>query len=65
VPVFGYDGGATPELVDSKSGILTPSVEVDVMSPYFENFLMKEWDRQYIQDHARKLLTKKQEFWKI
>jgi hypothetical protein len=34
------------------------------MSPYFEKFLMKEWDRQYIQDHARKLLTKKQEFWK-
>lgn len=65
VPVFGYDGWATPELVDTKSGILSPSVEVDAMSPYFEKFLMKEWDRQYIQDHARKLLTKKQEFWKI
>jgi len=65
VPVFGYEGGATPELVDTKSGILTPSVEVDQMSPYFEQFLMKEWDRQVIQDHARKLLTKKQEFWKI
>lgn len=65
VPVFGYDGGATPELVDTKSGILSPSVEVDAMSPYFEKFLMKEWDHQYIQDHARKLLIKKQEFWKI
>ena len=63
VPVFGYDGWATPELVDKKSGILTPSVEVSQMPPYFENFLMTEFDRQAIQDRARKLLTKKQEFW--
>lgn len=63
VPIFWYEGGATPELVDKKSGILTPSVEVDKMSPYFEQFLMTEFDRQSIQDRARQLLTKKQEFW--
>lgn len=62
VPIFWYDGGATPELVDKKSGILTSSVEVDKMSPYFEQFLMTEFDRQAIQNRARKLLTKKQEF---
>lgn len=62
VPIFWYDGGATPELVDKKSWILTPSVEVDKMSPYFEEFLMTEFDRQSIQNRARKLLTKKQEF---
>lgn len=64
VPIFGYNGGATPELVDKKSGILTPSVEIDTMSSYFEKFLMTEFDRQAIQDRARDLLTKKQAFWK-
>jgi hypothetical protein len=34
------------------------------MSPHFEQFLMKEWDRQAIQDHARDLLAQKQLFWK-
>jgi hypothetical protein len=37
---------------------------MDQMSPYFEQFLMKEWDRQLIQDHARIVLTQQQEFWK-
>lgn len=64
VPVFGYDGGATPELVDTKSGVLTPSVDVDQMSPYFEQFLTTEFDRQEIQNNARKRFAHKQEFWK-
>lgn len=64
VPIFGYNGWATPELVDKESWILTPSVEIDKMSPYFEKFLMTEFDRQNIQDRTKKLLTTKQNFWK-
>jgi hypothetical protein len=32
------------------------------MSPYFEKFLVMPFDRQAIQDRARKLLAKDQEF---
>lgn len=46
VPVFGYDGGATPELVDEKSGILTPSVSSETMYPLFEQFISESFDRQ-------------------
>lgn len=63
VPVFGYDGGATPELVDEKSGILTPSVSRETMYPLFEQFISESFDRQWIQDRARKLLGEGQRFW--
>lgn len=62
VPVFGYNGWATPELVDKKSWILVPSIDVNDMSPYFEEFVMMDFDRQQIQNNAMKLLMKKQEF---
>ena len=62
VPVFGYQWGATPELVDERSGILTPSVDEKTMDDYFTQFLDRSFDREKIQEHARTTLWAQQEF---
>ena len=63
VPVFGYQGGATPELVDEASGVLSKSLDEEVLSQSFQEFVHKEFDRQAIQTRARKLLQDGQVFW--
>lgn len=63
VPVFGYQGGATPELVGEKDGILTPSLDPDTLSEYFQIFINTEFDRSKIQERARLRLSESQKFW--
>lgn len=63
VPVFGYQGGATPELVGEKDGILTPSLDPDILSEYFQLFIRTEFDRSKIQERARLRLSESQKFW--
>lgn len=53
VPVFGYDDWATPELVDSDSGILAPNKEQKTLLKYFSDFTQKEWNRHKIQDNIK------------
>jgi glycosyltransferase involved in cell wall biosynthesis len=62
VPVFGYQWGATPELVDEISGVLTPSVDEKTMDDYFTQFLDRSFDREMIQKHAKITLWVQQEF---
>lgn len=57
-------GGATPELVDQQSGVLTPSVEEHALDQAFQEFIQKEFDRQAIQDRARAHILPHQQFWK-
>lgn len=64
VPVFGYQGGATPELLDAKSGTLTPSMsDQHILDEYFTTYINTDFDRQEIQDRAKKLLSEGQKFW--
>ncbi len=63
VPVLGYQWGATPELVDETSGILSPSIDEEVLSQSFQKFISKEFDRQEIQNRARLVLEPWQQFW--
>ena len=53
VPVFGYNGGATPELVDTESGLLVNTLEKKELSDQFQSFITTNYDRQAIQDRAR------------
>lgn len=63
VPVFWYNGWATPELVDKHSGLLIDSLDEKELSDQFEKFIDTSYDRQAIQERARKFFTKNQDFW--
>lgn len=63
VPIFGYRWWATPELVDKKSWLLVDSLEKEELSGKFEQFLATDFDRQSIQDNARKKFIPAQQFW--
>lgn len=63
VPIFWYNGGATPELVDEQSGLLVNSLEKQELSDQFEQFLAREYDRQAIQERARARFSEGQKFW--
>lgn len=56
VPVFGFNDGASVELVDTDSGILVPDKNHDTLVSYFQRFLETDRDRQKIQQRARKLM---------
>jgi glycosyltransferase involved in cell wall biosynthesis len=58
VPVFGFNGGASVELVDSESGILVPDKEHETLVSNFRAFAEKQWDREKIQNRARNLMMK-------
>ena len=57
VPVFGYNGGATPSLVNEDSGILVKSKKIDELKKDFAHFQEKQWNRKHIAIHARRKLT--------
>ena len=65
VPVFGYAHGASPELIDQKSWILTDSIVSETMYPLFQEFVERDFDREEIQLRARTLLSEKQKFWRV
>lgn len=65
VPVFWYAHGASPELVDKTSWILTDSIDSETMYPLFQEFIDHDFDREEIQLRARSLLAEKQKFWRI
>lgn len=52
VPVFGYDDGATPELVDKNSGILVNNKNPKTLLTNFNEFKNRKWDRKYIKSRA-------------
>lgn len=62
IPIFWLNGGATPELVDKESSVLTPSLEQVELEQSFQEFVDKQFDRQAIQTRARKLLQPWQAF---
>jgi glycosyltransferase involved in cell wall biosynthesis len=56
VPVIGFAGGATPELVDAESGILIEKKSVKNLIGAVEKIQEKEWDRKLISERIRKKL---------
>lgn len=56
VPVFGYNDGASPELVDKNSWILVDKKDMQSLIAGFEKFLHRDWDRQLISDTIKKKL---------
>ena len=56
VPVFGFNDGASVELVDSESWILVPDKNHETLVSNFKNFSEKEWDREKIQKRAKELI---------
>ena len=57
VPVFGFNDGASVELVDSDSWILVPDKYHETLVSNFKKFAEKEWNREKIQNRARKLIS--------
>lgn len=56
VPVFGFNDGASVELVDSDSWILVPDKDHETLVSNFKKFAEKERNREQIQKRARKLI---------
>ncbi len=57
VPVFGYNAGATPELVDRDTGILIDDKDdFPNIVEQFRKFDEKEWNRKQIALHIRRKL---------
>ena len=56
VPVFGFNDGASVELVDSVSWMLVPDKNHETLVSNFKKFANKEWDREQIQKRARGLI---------
>lgn len=56
VPVFGFNDGASVELVDSDSGVLVPDKNHETLVLNFKKFAEKEWDREKIQSRAMELI---------
>ena len=53
VPVFGYNQWGSVELVDEYSGVLISNKKLDHVIEQFEQFKMRKWDREKIQDTIR------------
>ncbi len=53
VPVFAYNDGASPELLDSDSGLLVPDKKHDTLLNYFDKFKNTVRDRQKISQSIR------------
>jgi len=56
VPVIGYAGGATPELVDEESGILIEKKTIKNLVAAVEEFQGRTWERKQISESIRKKL---------
>lgn len=54
VPVFGYNGGATPELVDSQNWYLVKHKDLTTLIENFQEFRVTDFDRLAIAANARK-----------
>jgi len=61
VPVLWYDQWATSELVDEKSWILIKSKNENEIIKAFNVFILKERDRKYISEKARRIFSQKQQ----
>lgn len=59
VPVLGYNGGATPGLVDSHAGVLVDKKTLPHLIEAFTTFSQTPWNRQHIAIHARRKLFRK------
>jgi len=53
VPVFGYDGGATPELVHEDSWILVDRKDMNTLISWFKKFESHKFDRKKIAKITR------------
>lgn len=51
VPVFGFKGWATPELVDENSWFLVEDKELESLIKGFKEFLNRDFDRSKIKDN--------------
>ena len=58
VPVFGYDGWATPYLVDEESGVLVDQKSAEILHAWFTAFKKKTFPREKIQNAAQKKFFK-------
>lgn len=58
VPVFGYHAGATPELVDEKSGLLTDSKEMSTLVDMLGKFKETHFDRITIKQRLLEKINK-------
>jgi len=56
VPVFGYDEGATPELVDEDSWVLVNHKDLHALISKFDEFKSKQRDREKISEHIKSKL---------
>jgi glycosyltransferase involved in cell wall biosynthesis len=57
VPVFGFNDGASVELVDAESGVLVPDKNHETLVSNFKVFAENDWHREYIQKRARGLIN--------
>jgi glycosyltransferase involved in cell wall biosynthesis len=56
VPVIGFKEGATPELVDKKSGILIEKKTIKNLISAVEEFQTKHRERKQISESIRKII---------
>jgi glycosyltransferase involved in cell wall biosynthesis len=59
VPVFAYNDGASPELIDDNSGILVSDKNHQTLVKYFDKFKNIKRDRQKISDTIKYKITNK------
>lgn len=60
VPIFAYNDGASPELIDDKSGILVPDKKHKTLVEYFSEFQKTIRDREQINKSIKEKLNNKQ-----
>lgn len=58
MPVLGYAEGATPELLDSESGILLKDKKIETLEKAMQEFIERQWNRKQISENIRKKLGK-------
>ena len=57
VPVFGFNDGASVELVDKESGVLVPDKNHETLVSNFKKFVEVNRDREKIQKRAKGLIN--------
>lgn len=57
VPVFGFNGGATTELINEDTGVLVDVKDSKSLESKFYEFDAKEFDRRKVTNHIRKILS--------
>ncbi|MCF7835459.1 glycosyltransferase [Candidatus Gracilibacteria bacterium] len=57
VPIFGYNQGATPELVDKESGILVDNKHIQTLIEKFQEFTNRQRNKDIISQNIRKKLS--------